>query len=84
MWPAAKEAACTSTGTDGRPTRLDGRSAAEASSPDRGVLVQQMSVLRAAALAEVLHLHDLREHRYIDGRLRGLRVIVLLEHFIIL
>lgn len=43
-----------------------------------------MRVLRSPTFAKVLHLHDLREHRYIQCRCCSLREIVSLKDFFVL
>ena len=81
MRPSADKA--SATGGRGA-TLLDRARGAEAAVPSRRVLVEQVRVLRPAAFAEVLDLHDLREHRDVNGRLGRLGVVVPLEYLFIL
>lgn len=73
MWSSAHK---TPTARSGRPARLHRRSAAKPATGDRRVLVEQVRILGAPALAKVLHLHHLREQRHIHGRLGRLREVV--------
>lgn len=81
MRPSAEEAA---PARGRRPAGLDGPGAAEPTGAGGGVLVEQMRVLCAAALAEVLDLHDFGQHRDVHSGLRRLRVVVLPEHLVVL
>lgn len=61
-----------------------GLCAAETAGAGSRVLVQQVGVLRPAALAKVLDLHDLRQKGDINRRLRRLGKVVPREDLLVL
>lgn len=65
-------------------TTLNGTCSAETAVAGRGVLVQQMCVFRSSTFTKVFHLHDLRQSRDVDCRLRLLRKVVSFENVRIL
>jgi hypothetical protein len=81
VWTPAQE---TPTSRAGSPAGLNGASTTEPTRTLSCILIEQMRILRATTLAEVPDLHDLWQHRNIDGTLCRFGEIVPLEDLFVL